>query len=614
MSKIMQAALDPSCLLCLTPLGWYSPLRQGVVWPGSPRNFATEPATWYDAIRAVQDNAVTEFSLEFKIDALVNSVYIGPIIVTLLAGSGARVYLRTIADGVETGHYPFGASYFAVGTGSVMRVEVSVADGVMVSDWYIDGVMYKTASLPVSSAAQLWYNAGTTNANVSAVAANAKTGGKIVWSYPSYAERLRLITNTNVLNTGTHWEAANPALGWSIKTALPAGIAGTVLAKINGEYIVNPAQWNRTTATFTGAATDTLEGLMVFNEVITYEQIAYLCGVKRWVIPVSAGNINIVTVGFQNLRWTFPDGSTSTAASINQTVAAGVITCEYVGLLNGQLTINNSSALASSIMRAIDLPRATSSLTLNTLPELTGTTADLPRVTSNLTLYNLQQLTGTTADLPRVTSNLTFYNLQQLTGTTADLPRVTSNLYLNNLPGLTGTTADLPRVTNYLYLYNLQQLTGTIADLPRVTSNLTLYNLQQLTGTTADLPRVTSNLYLYNLQQLTGTTADLPRVTNTLQINNLSQLTGTIADLPVNTGERRCYIVANVTGALSVVATNTPIYFYATGATALEYDETVHNCVVAGGLSKILHIGTGTSAGDADIQTLRDRGWSVTIH
>lgn len=33
MSRIMDAALDPSCLLCITPQGWWSPLRQGVVWP-----------------------------------------------------------------------------------------------------------------------------------------------------------------------------------------------------------------------------------------------------------------------------------------------------------------------------------------------------------------------------------------------------------------------------------------------------------------------------------------------------------------------------------------------------------------------------------------------------
>jgi hypothetical protein len=135
-----------------------------------------------------------------------------------------------------------------------------------------------------------------------------------------------------------------------------------------------------------------------------------------------------------------------------------------------------------------------------------------------------------------------------------------------------------------------------------------------LTGTTADLPRVTYYLHLYTLSQLTGTIVDLPRVTNYLLLYALPGLTGTTADLPANTGERRCYLVANVTGALSVVATNSPIYFYSTGATALEYDETVHNCVVAGGLSKTLHIGAGTSAGDADIQTLRDRGWSVTIH
>lgn len=43
MSRIMDAALDPACLLCFSPLGWHSPLRQGVIWPregGSGNSYA----------------------------------------------------------------------------------------------------------------------------------------------------------------------------------------------------------------------------------------------------------------------------------------------------------------------------------------------------------------------------------------------------------------------------------------------------------------------------------------------------------------------------------------------------------------------------------------------
>lgn len=34
--KLLRAALDSSCRLCILPDGWYSPLRQGVVWPTGP--------------------------------------------------------------------------------------------------------------------------------------------------------------------------------------------------------------------------------------------------------------------------------------------------------------------------------------------------------------------------------------------------------------------------------------------------------------------------------------------------------------------------------------------------------------------------------------------------
>jgi hypothetical protein len=93
---------------------------------------------------------------------------------------------------------------------------------------------------------------------------------------PSYPELLGLVTYTNVRADRGYFEAANPSLGWSIKTGLPAGVAGTVLAKINWAVVTNSAKWNRTTATFTGLAADTLEWLIVCNEMLTAGQIAYL--------------------------------------------------------------------------------------------------------------------------------------------------------------------------------------------------------------------------------------------------------------------------------------------------------------------------------------------------
>jgi len=120
--------------------------------------------------------------------------------------------------------------------------------------------------LPPVSAAGNIYNISITDLNSS----------NKIWTYPSISERLRLVTYTNVRTDRNCFEAADSALGWSIKTALPAGIAGTVLAKINGVVVANPTNWNRTTATFTGLATDKLEWLSVFTETLSENKIMYL--------------------------------------------------------------------------------------------------------------------------------------------------------------------------------------------------------------------------------------------------------------------------------------------------------------------------------------------------
>lgn len=91
---------------------------------------------------------------------------------------------------------------------------------------------------------------------------------------PSYPERSGLVELINARCDRGVFEAANPSLGWSIKTAVPAGLTGTVLAKINGVIVTNPAQWNRATSTFTGAGTDILDWAMVFSETLAADRIA----------------------------------------------------------------------------------------------------------------------------------------------------------------------------------------------------------------------------------------------------------------------------------------------------------------------------------------------------
>ena len=311
----------------------------------------------------------------------------------------------------------------------------------------------------------------------------------ILWPAPvagyagdSRSEALGLLKKYNIRTDRGYFEAANPALGWSIKTALPAGITGTVLAKINGQCVVNPTQWSVSAATLTGAATDKLDWLVIFNRVLTQEQIFVICDTKTWTLPVSAGSINITTAGFRNLRWTFPDGSTSTDAAINRTVGAGTVSCRYVGIDGfGVLQNNISTALNGATLR--------------------------------------------------------------------------------------------------------------VADLPRVTYNLQLYYANWAFGKTSDIPRVRNNLFLYVC----------------------SNVTGPVSELPLNGGVKTVAVCPGVFGALPVVGTNRNINYSRCGASAQEYDQTVQNIVDAGATGGLLYIGAGTPAGDANLQILRDRGWTINI-
>lgn len=295
----MNAALDPSCLLCLTPGGWCSPLRQGVVWPGNPRNFATEPATWYDLMRSglsFDPSHDYEFTFTFTLAAAALPGGTGRYLmdygspVTAIFGAfyannggvscACGLFKSSLAGQAETAGEAITLIPNTVGV-PLAAGEHSIRVYAVGNSLYakLDGgdFVYATSTSRRSDLSILTKAPVTShNGGVNAIVIRDLTAQTVRWSYPSPPEQLRLVTYVNVLIMPGYFGAANPALGWSIKTALPAGITGTVLAKINGAVEINPPQWNRTTATFTAAASATLDWLMVHNATLTAGQIAYL--------------------------------------------------------------------------------------------------------------------------------------------------------------------------------------------------------------------------------------------------------------------------------------------------------------------------------------------------
>lgn len=364
----------------------------------------------------------------------------------------------------------------------------------------------------------------------------------------SEAERVRLLTKTNVRTDRGVFEAASDATTESkISTQLTQSPVTLLVFHRNGAVASDATMPGGVFILPSGAQ---IRALLGFNRVLSESEIAAMIPRREWVFEVEAGPISIVTGGFQNLQWILPDGSVSTATSLTGNVTAGTVICRYSGMDSySRLDISASSSKPAM---------------LNTV----------------LNINNL--------------------------------PPVTADLRINGIAGLTGNAAALPRVSTYFYLTNINDFYADAADLPKPSGNLLLQNCPNITGSFADLAQNLSSFYCAGTG-LTGTTANIPRATTVLNLNNIPGLTGDAADLPLNSGGRTVMECPGITGALPVVTTNTTVVYYRNNSVAPEeYDQTVQNVVDAGAINGTLGISKNrTSASDANIQLLRDRGWTV---
>ena len=85
----------------------------------------------------------------------------------------------------------------------------------------------------------------------------------------------------------------------------------------------------------------------------------------------------------------------------------------------------------------------------------------------------------------KITSSLNLNSCPNITGDLSDLGgKITSSLNLYNCPNITGDLSDLGgKITNLLGLYNCPNITGDLSDLGgKITSLLSLYNCSNITG------------------------------------------------------------------------------------------------------------------------------------
>lgn len=189
-------------------------------WPSPvPRNFAEEPEAWRDLMAVIA--AATETDWSFKIRYNLNSAdgsqrifspgnNTGPIAV--FWSSEGILYLRTIGgNGTIIQANPAGDP-----TGA-HTVEIIAASGLysIIYDGKTVHSVQDTPTLPRSSAEEVIQS----GMNGTILYAEFSCG-KAVWRYPSEAERVRLITKTNVRTDRGAFEAADETQPARVDTAL----------------------------------------------------------------------------------------------------------------------------------------------------------------------------------------------------------------------------------------------------------------------------------------------------------------------------------------------------------------------------------------------------------
>ena len=287
--------------------------------------------------------------------------------------------------------------------------------------------------------------------------------------------------------------------------------------------------------------------------------------------------------------------------------------------------------------------------------QVTGDIANLKNLTA-LTYLNLSdsQVTGDIANLKNLTSltNLSLSNTS-VSGDIAAVKNLTAltNINFHNSQQVTGDIANLKNLTalTSIDFYNSQQVTGDIANLHNLTAltYLNFYN-SQVTGDIANLKNLTALTYLnfYN-SQVTGDIANLHNLTALININlSDSQVTGDIAAF-TNMSElkelRLNVQTSLVLGELSSLPTNL-LFFSANKANKFTWNNTrsisysifaMENVVLSESVDKALNdlasctnkntdsnpswyklikiIGTRTSASDTSVQTLQNKGYTVSI-
>lgn len=274
-------ARDPSCLVALDAAdggSWRSPFRPGLVYPAAvPRNFAAEPATWYDFRVAALSLGTHDW--QFEIDFLATesvttsslwhvSGYINAVNIYIVNSNYYNITLckdGVVGNNTSTIFRP--SEHGGYGRHKIRVVKIGSTATV-----YINGVVAGT----FSGFGQYWISAPPStlfNSTILGASLTDLTLQKTSWQYPSFEERSRLITKSNVWTQNGIFEAASSPTAWNIKYA---GTAPT------GDYT---------------AVIDTTDAVIA--------QVRKSGAVTTYTNAVSGGTLPYLTLGTSTLSGTY---------------------------------------------------------------------------------------------------------------------------------------------------------------------------------------------------------------------------------------------------------------------------------------------------------------------
>ncbi len=214
-----------------------------------------------------------------------------------------------------------------------------------------------------------------------------------------------------------------------------------------------------------------------------------LAGYRRKVFPIrmNAGLMDFSITGADDLRWVFPDGTTSTDTRPAKTLsAAGVVYAYCRDFSKAGITVFSNGTNTLFLGKLSDIPSLIYLLILSGCANITGSLADLQGKVTYLDLDNCVNVTGALADLQgKMNNTLSLSNCANITGSLADLQgKITDTVNISNCVNITGSLADLQgKISYFLNTYNCVSITGSLTDLQgKITHYLNLINCISITG------------------------------------------------------------------------------------------------------------------------------------